>query len=337
MFEKLGLPGSKKNKSGYSTSADILEKLKNVHPIINKILEYRMLTKLYTTYIEGLLNSILSDNKIHTIYTQVLTRTGRLSSIEPNLQNIPIRYEYGKLIRKAFVPSKDSLIMSSDYSQIELRLLSHIADIKSLIEAFKNDIDIHTKTASDIFHVEEADVTKEMRRISKAVNFGIIYGISGYGLSENLNISRKDAKEFIDNYLKAYPGVQEYMNKTIEEAHKNGYVKTLMGRIRNIEELSNKNYMIRNSGERIALNTPIQGTSADIIKKAMVDISKEFKKHNIKSKMIIQVHDELVFDVLKVEEKDVTDIVKKCMENVYKFNVPLKVDIEKGENWYQAK
>ena len=337
LFEKLGLPGSKKNKSGYSTSADILEKLKNVHPIINKILEYRMLTKLYTTYIEGLLNSILSDNKIHTIYTQVLTRTGRLSSIEPNLQNIPIRYEYGKLIRKAFVPSKDSLIMSSDYSQIELRLLSHIADIKSLIEAFKNDIDIHTKTASDIFHVEEADVTKEMRRISKAVNFGIIYGISGYGLSENLNISRKDAKEFIDNYLKAYPGVQEYMDKTIEEAHKNGYVKTLMGRIRNIEELSNKNYMIRNSGERIALNTPIQGTSADIIKKAMVDISKEFKKHNIKSKMIIQVHDELVFDVLKVEEKDVTDIVKKCMENVYKFNVPLKVDIEKGENWYQAK
>lgn len=337
LFEKLGLPGSKKNKSGYSTSADILEKLKNVHPIINKILEYRMLTKLYTTYIEGLLNSILSDNKIHTIYTQVLTRTGRLSSIEPNLQNIPIRYEYGKLIRKAFVPSKDSLIMSSDYSQIELRLLSHIADIKSLIEAFKNDTDIHTKTASDIFHVEEADVTKEMRRISKAVNFGIIYGISGYGLSENLNISRKDAKEFIDNYLKAYPGVQEYMDKTIEEAHKNGYVKTLMGRIRNIEELSNKNYMIRNSGERIALNTPIQGTSADIIKKAMVDISKEFKKHNIKSKMIIQVHDELVFDVLKVEEKDVTDIVKKCMENVYKFNVPLKVDIEKGENWYQAK
>lgn len=337
LFEKLGLPGSKKNKSGYSTSADILEKIKNVHPIINKILEYRMLTKLYTTYIEGLLNSILPDNKIHTIYTQVLTRTGRLSSIEPNLQNIPIRYEYGKLIRKAFIPSKDSIIMSSDYSQIELRLLSHIADIKSLIEAFKNDIDIHTKTASDIFHVEEADVTKEMRRISKAVNFGIIYGISGYGLSENLNISRKDAKEFIDNYLKAYPGVQEYMYKTIEEAHKNGYVKTLMGRIRNIPELSNKNYMIRNSGERIALNTPIQGTSADIIKKAMVDISKEFKKHNIKSKMIIQVHDELVFDVLKTEEKDVTDIVKKCMENVYEFNVPLKVDIEKGENWYQAK
>ena len=337
LFEKLGLPGAKKNKSGYSTSADILEKIKNNHPIINKILEYRMLTKLYTTYIEGLLNTVLDDNKIHTIYTQVLTRTGRLSSIEPNLQNIPIRYEYGKLIRKAFIPSSNSIIMSSDYSQIELRLLSHIANIESLIDAFKKNIDIHTKTASDIFHVDEEDVTKEMRRISKAVNFGIIYGISGYGLSENLNITRTEAKEFIDNYLNAYPGVKDYMDKTIEEAHKLGYVKTLMGRIRTIEELSNKNYMIRNSGERIALNTPIQGTSADIIKKAMVDIASQFKENKIKSKMIIQVHDELVFDVLKEEEEIVTNIVKQCMENVYKFNVPLKVEIEKGENWYQAK
>ena len=337
LFEKLNLPGAKKNKSGYSTSADILEKIKEYHPIVNKILEYRMLTKLYTTYIEGLLNAILPDNKIHTIYTQVLTRTGRLSSIEPNLQNIPIRYEYGKLIRKAFIPSKNSIIMSSDYSQIELRLLSHIANIETLIDAFKNNIDIHTKTASDIFNVDKEDVTKEMRRISKAVNFGIIYGISGYGLGENLNISRKDAKEFIDNYLKAYPGIQEYMDKTKKEAHELGYVKTLMGRIRNIPELSNKNYMIRNSGERIALNTPIQGTSADIIKKAMVDIATSFKENNIKSKMIIQVHDELVFDVLKEEEEKVTDIVRTCMEGVYKFNVPLKVDIEKGKNWYQAK
>lgn len=337
LFEKLNLPSSKKNKSGYSTSADILEKLKDKHPIINKILEYRMLTKLYTTYIEGLLNSVLSDNKIHTIYTQVLTRTGRLSSIEPNLQNIPIRYEYGKLIRKAFIPSKDSVIMSSDYSQIELRLLSHIANIESLIEAFKNNIDIHTKTASDIFYVNKEDVTKEMRRIAKAVNFGIIYGISGYGLGENLNIKRKEAQEFIDNYLNTYPGVKDYMDKTIKEAYNNGYVKTIMGRIRNIPELQNKNYLIRNSGERIALNTPIQGTSADIIKKAMVDIKKQFKENNIKSKMIIQVHDELVFDMLKEEEKQVIDIVRNCMENVYQFNVPLKVDIEMGDNWYQAK
>ncbi|MBP3461371.1 MAG: DNA polymerase I [Bacilli bacterium] len=337
LFDKLKLPYFKKNKSGYSTSADILEKLVDIHPIINKILEYRMLSKLYTTYIEGLLNSILDDGKIHTIYTQVLTRTGRLSSIEPNLQNIPVRYEYGKLIRKAFIPSDDSIIMSSDYSQIELRLLSHIANVDSLIEAFKQNIDIHTKTASDIFHVENEDVTKEMRRIAKAVNFGIIYGISGYGLSENLKISRKEAKEFIDHYFDAYPGVKEYMDETIKEAYKNGYVKTIMGRIRNIPELQNKNYMIRNSGERIALNTPIQGTSADIIKKAMVDIKKEFVKNNIKSKMIIQVHDELVFDLLKEEKEKVIEIVKTSMENVYKFNVPLKVDIEYGDNWYQAK
>ena len=337
LFEKLGLPGGKKNKTGYSTSADVLEKLKNDHPIINKIIEYRMLTKLYTTYIEGLINSILSDNKIHTIYTQVLTRTGRLSSIEPNLQNIPIRYEYGKLIRKAFIPSKDSIILSSDYSQIELRLLSHIADIKSLQEAFLNDIDIHTKTASDVFHVNIDDVTKEQRRIAKAVNFGIIYGISSYGLSENLSVSINEAKSFIDNYFIAYPGIKEYMDKTKKEAYDLGYVKTMMGRIRNIPELQNKNYMIRQSGERIALNTPIQGTSADIIKKAMVDIYNEFKKQNIKSKMIIQVHDELVFDTLKEEQEIVTKIVQEKMENVYKFNVPLKVDIEWGSDWYQAK
>ena len=337
LFNKLKLPGAKKNKSGYSTSAEILEKLKDTHPIINSVLEYRMVTKLYTTYVEGLLHTILSDNKIHTIYTQVLTRTGRLSSIEPNLQNIPIRYEYGKLIRKAFIPSEKSIIMSSDYSQIELRILSHIANVPSLIEAFKNDMDIHTKTASDIFNVDVEDVTKDMRRVAKTINFGIIYGMSGYGLSESLNITPRQAKDFIDNYLNTYPGIKEYMDNTIKQAHIDGYVKTLMGRIRNIEELNNKNYMIRTSGERIALNTPIQGTSADIIKKAMVDIDNEFIKNNIKSKMIVQVHDELVFDMLIEEQEKVLQIVKNCMENVYKFNVPLKVDIESGINWYEAK
>ena len=338
LFDKLGLPyKGKKNKTGYSTSADILEKLKGKYPIIDSILEYRMVMKLYTTYVEGLLNTVHTDNKVHTIYTQVLTRTGRLSSIEPNLQNIPIRYEYGKLIRKAFIPSKDSIIMSSDYSQIELRILSHIANVESLINAFKEDMDIHTKTASDIFHVEQDDVTKEMRRIAKAVNFGIIYGISGYGLADNIHTTTKEANEFINNYLETYPGIKEYMDNTIKQAHIDGYVKTLMGRIRNIPELNNKNYMIRSGGERIALNTPIQGTSADIIKKAMVDIYKEFKKQNIKSKMIIQVHDELVFDMLIEEQDRVLKIVKDCMENVYKFNVPLKVEIESGINWYQAK
>ncbi len=337
LFEKLNLDHGKKLKSGYSTSIEVLEKLKNDHPIIDKIIEYRTLTKLYTTYIESLGNYILEDGKIHTIYTQTLTRTGRLSSIEPNLQNIPIRYEYGKLIRKAFVPSENSIILDGDYSQIELRIMSDMANVDSLIDAFKRGIDIHTKTASDIFHVNENEVTSKMRRIAKAVNFGIIYGISSYGLSENLGITPKEAKMFIDNYFESYPGIKEYMDKTIEKAYNDGYVKTLMGRRRYIEELKNKNIFIKKSGERIALNTPIQGTSADIIKKAMIDISKEFKKRNINSKMILQVHDELVFDCLKEEEEVVSSIVKDLMENAVKLNVPLKVDLESGNDWYQAK
>ena len=337
LFEKLNLDHGKKLKSGYSTSIEVLEKLKNDHPIIDKIIEYRTLTKLYTTYIESLGNYILEDGKIHTIYTQTLTRTGRLSSIEPNLQNIPIRYEYGKLIRKVFVPSENSIILDGDYSQIELRIMSDMANVDSLIDAFKRGIDIHTKTASDIFHVNENEVTSKMRRIAKAVNFGIIYGISSYGLSENLGITPKEAKMFIDNYFESYPGIKEYMDKTIEKAYNDGYVKTLMGRRRYIEELKNKNIFIKKSGERIALNTPIQGTSADIIKKAMIDISKEFKKRNIKSKMILQVHDELVFDCLKEEVEVVSSIVKDLMENAVKLNVPLKVDLESGNDWYQAK
>ena len=337
LFEKLNLPHGKKGKTGYSTAIDVLNKLSGKHPIIDLIIEYRMLTKLYTTYIEGLINAIMDDGKVHTIYTQTLTRTGRLSSIEPNLQNIPVRTEYGRLIRKAFVPSKDSIIISGDYSQIELRILAHIANVQTLIDAFKNDLDIHSKTASDIFKVDQSLVTKEMRRIAKAVNFGIIYGISSFGLSENLNISNKDAKEFIDTYLKTYPGIKEYMDKTIKQAYDCGYAKTLFNRKRNIDELKNTNYMIRQSGERMALNTPIQGTSADIIKKAMVEIHKEIKEKNLKSKLIIQVHDELVFDCLKVEQEEITNIMKNVMENVCKLNVPLKIDIEYGNNWYEAK
>lgn len=337
LFERLNLPHGKKGKNGYSTAVDVLNKLKNVHPIIELIIEYRTLTKLYSTYIEGLLDAVSSDNKIHTIYTQTLTRTGRLSSIEPNLQNIPMRYEYGRLIRKAFVPSEDSIIISADYSQIELRILAHIAEVPALIEAFKNDMDIHSKTASDIFRVDPIAVTKQMRRVAKAVNFGIIYGISSFGLSENLNITPKEAKQFIDDYLTTYPGVKDYMDKTIEKAHQDGYVKTLFNRKRTIDELNNANYMIRSSGERMALNTPIQGTSADIIKKAMIDIDSAFKENNIKSKMILQVHDELIFDTLKEEQQIVSSIIKNVMENVCKWEVPLKVDIEYGDNWYQAK
>ncbi len=334
LFERLNLPHGKKGKTGYSTAVDVLNKLVNKHPIIEKILEYRMLNKLYTTYVEGLISTI-KDGKIHTIYTQTLTRTGRLSSIEPNLQNIPIRTEYGRLIRKAFVPSPNSIIISGDYSQIELRILAHMANVPALIEAFNNDLDIHSKTASDIFKTDV--VTKEMRRIAKAVNFGIIYGISSFGLSENLNISTKEAKQFIDEYLKTYPGIKEYMDNTIKNAYECGYAKTLFNRKRNIDELKNTNYMIRQSGERMALNTPIQGTSADIIKKAMVLIHQKLKENNLKSKLIIQVHDELVFDCLKEEQEQVIKIMKDVMENVIKLKVPLKIDVEYGNNWYEAK
>ena len=300
-------------------------------------MEYRMLSKLYSTYIEGLISTISSDNKVHTIYTQNLTRTGRLSSIEPNLQNIPARTEYGKLIRKAFMPSNDSIIISGDYSQIELRILAHLSKVPSLIEAFKNDLDIHSKTASDIFKMPVDMVTKDMRRIAKAVNFGIIYGISNFGLSENLNISNKEAKDFIDSYLTTYPGIKDYMDQTIKNAYETGYSKTMFNRKRNIEELKNTNYMIRQSGERMALNTPIQGTSADIIKKAMVEIHNEMKNKNMKSKMIIQVHDELVFDCLDDEKDQLIEIMTRVMENVCSLEVPLKIEVEYGNNWYEAK
>jgi len=337
LFEKLELPHGKKGKTGYSTAIDVLNKLKGKHPIIEDIIEYRMLTKLYTTYVEGLLNSVLEDSKIHTIYTQAITRTGRLSSIEPNLQNIPIRTEYGRLIRKAFVPSIDSVIVSGDYSQIELRILAHIANVEALKEAFQEEQDIHSKTASDIFKVKIDEVTKDMRRIAKAVNFGIIYGISSYGLSENLNIPVSDAKKFIDDYLVTYPGIKDYMDKTIKKAHEDGFVKTLLNRKRHIDELKNSNYMIIKQGERMALNAPIQGTSADIIKKAMVEIHASLKRQNLKTKMIIQVHDELVFDVPLSELEQVKKLIEEVMENTYKLSVPLKVDIEYGDNWYQAK
>lgn len=337
LFDELGLSHGKKNQSGYSTANDVLTKLKGTHPVIDEIIEYRMLAKLYSTYIEGLINTISPDGKIHTIYSQVTARTGRLSSLEPNIQNIPVRYEYGKMIRKAFLPSDNAVILSSDYSQIELRILSSIAHIDSMIEAFKHGIDIHTKTAADIFKVNIDDVNKDMRRIAKAVNFGIIYGISGYGLAENVGISPKEAKEFIDNYLNTYPGIKEYMDNMKKEAYENGFVKTLFGRIRNVNELKNTNYMIRQQGERIALNTPIQGTSADIIKKAMIEIDRELINRNLKTKMIIQVHDELIFDVPNDEIEIVKKMVTELMENTCKLEVPLRVEIDYGDNWYNVK
>lgn len=337
LFDKLSIPYPKKIKdNNYSTSVDILNKLTN-YEIVNKVLEYRSLTKIYSNYVLGLLECIKEDGKIHTIFNQALTRTGRLSSSNPNLQNIPVREENGRLIRKAFLASPGNIIISFDYSQIELRIFAHMSKAENMIKAFINDMDIHTKTAMDIYHVSFEEVTKEMRRNAKAVNFGIIYGISGYGLSIDLDINVKDAKKFLDDYLNAFPGIKDYMDKVIKEAHEKGYVKTLFGRKRTIDELKNPNYMIRNAGERMALNTPIQGTSADILKKAMIEIDEEFKKNNLKSKMIIQVHDELIFDALKEEEEIVINIVKNIMENTYKLSVPLKVDVNKGNNFYEAK
>lgn len=335
LFEKLELPHGKKKTNGYSTAADILNKIRDKHPIVEKVLEYRGLSKLYSTYIEGLLGYV-HNGEIHTIYTQNLTRTGRLSSVEPNLQNIPIRDELGRSIRKAFVPEND-YILGADYSQIELRILAHIAVVPALEQAFREDKDIHAKTASDIFGVPMELVTSEMRRVAKAVNFGIIYGISGFGLGENLDIRAVDAKKFIDTYLETYPGIKDYMDQTIADAKEKGYVRTLFHRKRNITELKNPVYMIRQSGERIALNTPIQGTSADIIKLAMVKVYEAFKKRNLKSKMIIQVHDELIFDTCADELEEVKKIVKDVMENVYELEVPLKVDINYGKNWFEAK
>ena len=338
LFEDLSIPYPKRIKSdkNYSTSVDILNKLTD-YEIINKILEYRTLTKLYSNYIVGIIDYIKKDGKIHTIFTQTLTRTGRLSSTSPNLQNIPVREEYGRLIRKAFIPSKDSVIISSDYSQIELRVFAHMSKAQNLIEAFNNDMDIHTKTAMDIYHIPKEQVTKNERRNAKAVNFGIIYGISSFGLSEDLGINVKEAKRFIDNYLETFPGIKSYMNNLIAKAHENGYVKTMFGRKRVIDEIKSANYMVKTSGERMALNTPIQGTSADILKIAMIEIHKELKKRNLKTKMIIQVHDELLFDCPKEEQKEVEKLIKDKMENAYKLLVPLKVDIESGANWYEAK
>ena len=339
LFVKLGIkyPKRKSDDKSFSTSKEILDKLVDVHPIINKILEYRAITKLYTTYIEGLKPEIKEDGKIHTIFNQTLTRTGRLSSVSPNLQNIPIRDELGKKIRRAFVALDDSVLLSSDYSQVELRMFAHVSGVEKLKEAFLKDIDIHTKTASDIFHVPLEEVDKNMRRTAKAVNFGILYGISSFGLAEDLHIPVKEAKSFLDNYLETYSGVKEYMEEEKNKAYSNGYVLTIMNRRRNLEELKSKNFIIRSQGERMALNTPIQGSSADILKKAMVDIFNEFNKRNLKSKMLIQVHDELIFNVLNSELDVVREIVRDKMENVYKLSVPLKVDIETGVNWYDAK
>ncbi|HIR74987.1 TPA: DNA polymerase I, partial [Candidatus Ventrenecus avicola] len=336
LFFKLGLPGGKKTTKGYKTDVKVLHKLLGMHPIIEKVLEYRNVTKLYSTYMEGLETYIMEDGKIHTIFKQNFARTGRLSSTEPNLQNIPVRDEEGRKIRRAFLPCND-YFLSADYSQIELRILAHISGSKELQEAFIHDADIHTKVAADIHGIKESEVTKKMRSTAKAVIFGIVYGISGYGLGENLEISSKEAKEFIEKYYELYPGVKKYMDDIVEEAKEQGSVRTLFNRRRVIPELDSPQYTVRQMGERIALNTPIQGTSADIIKKAMVEIARKFQEEKIQTKMVLQVHDELIFDVIESEKEKVEAIVKDIMTHTIKLSVPLKVSADYGINWYDTK
>ncbi|MEN2447513.1 DNA polymerase I [Bacillus licheniformis] len=339
LFEKLGLPVVKKTKTGYSTSADVLEKLRDKHVIIEDILHYRQIGKLQSTYVEGLLKVIKKDShKVHTRFNQALTQTGRLSSTDPNLQNIPIRLEEGRKIRQAFVPSqKGWLIFAADYSQIELRVLAHISKDKNLIEAFTNDMDIHTKTAMDVFHVSEEEVTPAMRRQAKAVNFGIVYGISDYGLSQNLGITRKEAAAFIERYFHSFQGVKEYMEETVQEAKQRGYVTTLLSRRRYIPELTSRNFNLRSFAERTAMNTPIQGSAADIIKKAMIDMADKLKEKNLQAKLLLQVHDELIFEAPEDEIKVLEKLVPEVMEHALELDVPLKVDCASGPSWYDAK
>jgi DNA polymerase-1 len=339
LFEKLQLPTDKKTKTGYSTDVDVLEKLEPYHPIISYILNYRSLAKLQSTYVEGLLKEIRpATGKVHTYYRQTIAATGRLSSQFPNLQNIPIRLEEGRKIRKVFVPSQPGWsILTADYSQIELRVLAHISQDKNLMEAFLNDMDIHTKTAMDVFGVAESAVDSNMRRQAKAVNFGIVYGISDYGLSQNLNITRKQAATFIEQYFAVFQGVRRFMDDIVIKARKDGYVTTLLQRRRYLPEIAASNFNLRSFAERTAMNTPIQGTAADVIKLAMVQMDKRMKHDGLASRMLLQVHDELVFEVPEDEITVMQKTVKEVMEAALKLDVPLKVDVDIGSNWYEAK
>lgn len=339
LFEKLGLPPIKKTKTGYSTSVEVLEQLKMKSPIVSEILDYRQIAKIQNTYVKGLLDCIQPDGRIHTRYLQTLTTTGRLSSVDPNLQNIPTKTEEGKQIRKAFVPStKDGYIFSCDYSQVELRVLAHVSGDEHMQEAFKSGYDIHAHTAMKIFHLDSPDeVTPLMRRHAKAVNFGIVYGISDYGLSKNLGISRKQAKTFIENYFEQYPQIKNYMDEAIKKARENGYAETIMHRRRYLPDIHSKNFNVRSFAERTAINSPIQGSAADIIKIAMINMQKKLDELHLKTKMVLQVHDELIFDVPKDELDTIKKIVPEVMQSAVKLDVPLIADSNWGHNWYDAK
>ena len=338
LFEKLKLPVYKKTKKGYSTDVDILEKLKQEHPVIEKILEYRTLMKLNSTYVEGLIVYINKyTHKIHSYFHQTITATGRISSTEPNLQNIPTRTEQGKQIKRAFKAQKGNIFIDADYSQIELRILAHISKDKNMRDAFKNGEDIHKQVASKVFDVPLEEVTKEQRTAAKAVNFGIVYGISGFGLAEQLGISRKKAEQYIQQYLEKYKGVQEFMTFIVEDAKEKGYVETLFHRRRYIPELSSNNYMVRQFGSRAAMNTPIQGTAADIMKLAMIEVNRRLNEANLNAKLILQIHDELLIECKVEEKEEVKQILKESMENAFELSVPLEVEVSEADNWYEVK
>ena len=337
LFDKMGLPSGKKTKTGYSTSADILEKLSDDYPMVKDILEYRTLTKLKSTYADGLYEYIQEDGRIHSNFNQTITATGRISSTEPNLQNIPIRMEIGRQIRKVFIPKDDYIFVDADYSQIELRLLAHMSQDENLISAYNEDTDIHRITASKVFHVPLSEVTPIQRSNAKAVNFGIVYGISSYGLSQDLSISRNEAKEYIENYFKTYPGIKTYLDTIVVNAKERGYAETLYGRRRPVPELSSSNFMQRQFGERIAMNSPIQGTAADIIKIAMLKVYTRIKKENLKSRLILQVHDELLIETAPDEEDTVRQLLAEEMCNAAELSVSLEIDVHAGKDWFEAK
>ena len=339
LFDKLKLTASKKTKSGYSTDVEALEKIVEEHPIIQKILDYRQIMKLNSTYVEGMIPHINEETgRIHTFFHQTVTATGRISSTDPNLQNIPTRTDLGKKLRKVFKAEKaNSIFIDADYSQIELRVLAHMSNDEIMVKAFNEDSDIHTICASQIFGVPVEEVSKQLRSRAKAVNFGIVYGISDFGLSEQVGIKRKEAKQYIEQYLNTYHGIKEFMDRVVEEAKENGYVETLCNRRRYIPELKSNNYMVRKFGDRAAMNTPIQGTAADIMKIAMISVYKKLKQNKLKSKLVLQIHDELLIETYDEEKEEVINILKSSMENAMKLSVPLKVEVEEGKSWYQAK
>ena len=337
LFENMKLPGGRKTKTGYSTAADVLEKLAPEHPVVAKILEYRQYTKLKSTYADGLANYIQDDGRIHGKFNQTITATGRISSTEPNLQNIPVRMELGRLIRKVFIPEEGYRFVDADYSQIELRVLAHCSGDEHLIQAYKEQSDIHRITASQVFHIPFDEVTPQQRRNAKAVNFGIVYGISSFGLSQDLSITRKEAAKYIDDYFATYPGIKTFLDHAVTHAKEEGYVVTLFGRRRPVPELSSSNFMQRSFGERVAMNSPIQGAAADIIKIAMIRVNQKLKKQKMKSRLVLQVHDELLIEAYEPELEAVQKILKEEMEHAAKLKVPLEIDMHTGANWYEAK